>query len=995
MHTFNHVFLRGLSLLAFLAFFINLHAQRTAPVFGDASRLLELLYKDYSITSDYSTRNNEIAKDRNEVVQIFTRYNVQLDATKMAGINTLNDNLKPLKQTLEDKKNQLNSYIESTEKSKISKDKIDAYTTEITTAEKAYFQVLFAIDTKKIEAITATLNNTSTINTYLKEIVDKFIQKYKDLQDSSFDKIAQAGSVGSVDKGIPLLGSGGFDMAIQGLSKFLAGRIKEELTTYVIERIKEELRKSGPNDPLAEFKVLLPRTNAYLLSFNADQLANFSSEIKQYIEDDLNHLLDNIGGLRNTPRIQQLLQTYPELDLVIESLELIPKISKIKNPVDYFSLLDNTEFSSRWTKSDQPNLLLFNLGNGIRMSTMLAYSLTLSDNGEIRFANTAELSKQLDDPNFYLLYFGLMSQQNKTYFKIEFKSSTSTKFDLNEGFKSLMDKVKPSDAELIKTEIVELKHLYLELGTRSEQISEATASIRKANKLGKKIGADTIKSYIDGLIDYSEFLFDLSGTLSEKLAKHSTTDLTDLFKKIEPQTAKYLAAARKTNEIIYDLQSKNYAVALIKAFELTTEFVPDNSKYAMMLNQLASLTKKNFNLEGIPSNDWLEITKHILSNEKKISNAVKNAAKTIENEIASISELYIQSSEVTDPETLRNLFSIQTITQQIAAGVSPDDYKSLQEKVVILIKDLKGSGTSKTSIAILNYYYNKLGLGIENEVIEQLKKLTIKDKNNSIPLFSDEEIKRFTHSISEIRESAQQYVFSNDKEKLLTTLKSHSDILVFMLSVLPNKFNFKLSETTLKLIHFVNDMAVAKDADEVSKAIEALALPSGSYTIKRTVKRNISINAYPGITIAGDVTYKNNVAYLGFSPAFTAPIGINLGWSGRKNYSHSIFVSIIDIGAFTRMYLTKSNFSEDSTTASVSTLPQATFLTVFAPGIHYSLGFKNMPLSLNLGVQYGPALKTTLNTGEVKSYESIRFCAGLVLDIPLLNLHTKVRSFGR
>jgi hypothetical protein len=188
-------------------------------------------------------------------------------------------------------------------------------------------------------------------------------------------------------------------------------------------------------------------------------------------------------------------------------------------------------------------------------------------------------------------------------------------------------------------------------------------------------------------------------------------------------------------------------------------------------------------------------------------------------------------------------------------------------------------------------------------------------------------------------------------------------------------------------------MAVAKDADEVSKAIEALALPSGSYTIKRTVKRNISINAYPGLTMAGDLTYKGKNAYLGFSPSFTAPIGINFAWSTPKKYSHSVFVSIIDIGAFTRMYLTKNNFANDST--SVSTLPQATFVTLFAPGVHYSFGFKNTPLSLNVGIQYGPALKTTLNTGEIKTYESLRFCAGLVLDIPLLNLHTKIRNFGR
>lgn len=999
MYTNSHVFLRGITFLAFLAFFTNLNAQRTAPVFGDASRLLELLYKDYSVTSDNSTRNNEIAKDRNEVIQIFTRYNVKIDLTDQtlkSKLDSSKQQLETAKKTLEDKKIQLKNYIESTEKSQIVKGDIKRYTNELTKADSTYFQKLFEVDTLKFTAFNVYLESTATNNLYLDTIVKLFHQKYKNLQKSSFDQSAQVGFVGSVDKGIPLLGSGGFDMAIQGLSKFLAGRIKEELTTYVIERVKEELRKSGPNDPLAEFKVLLPRTNAYLLSFNADQLANFSNEIKQYIEDDLNHLLENIGGLRNTPRIQQLLKTYPELDLVIESLELIPKISKIKNPVDYFTLLDNTEFTSRWTADDQKDTLLVNMGNGIRMSAMLAYSLTLSDNGELRFANTAELTKQLDDPNFYLLYFGLLSEQNRNYFSIKFwtKTSKPTVFDLKNGFDNLMVKIPSDKPDSIKKQIQYLKHLYLELGTRSEQIAEATASIRKANKLGKKIGADTIKSYIDGLIDYSEFLFEFSDSLTKKLESYSSANTSGIFEKIRPKTIQYLTAARKTNEIIYDLQSKNYAVALIKAFELTTEFVPDNSKYTKMLATMLSFTKRNFNLEEVHTEEWSKIINYLYSTNKEntVNNSLKKAAKAIKTEITVITDSYSTSNSDPDPQVLKNLFLFQEVLQQISEGVTFDKFKKLREQIQPIVDSLKKAAAhNKTSMIILEYYCNKLGVTIENGIIKELESLTL--PNSKTKLFDKDEIDSFKTSISEIKSALEKYLFTNNKDTLLIALNNQKDELVFMLSVLPNKFNFKLSETTLKLIHFVNDMAVAKDADEVSKAIEALALPSGSYTVKRTVKRNISINAYPGLSSALDITFKKDKAYYSFAPSFTAPIGVNLGWSGKKSYSHSLFVSIIDIGAFTRMYLEKSNFSQDSTT--VSTFPQATFLTVFAPGLYYSLGFKNMPLSLNLGVQYGPALKTTLKTGEIKTYESIRACASLVLDIPLLNLHTKVRSFGR
>ena len=137
-----------------------------------------------------------------------------------------------------------------------------------------------------------------------------------------------------------------------------------------------------------------------------------------------------------------------------------------------------------------------------------------------------------------------------------------------------------------------------------------------------------------------------------------------------------------------------------------------------------------------------------------------------------------------------------------------------------------------------------------------------------------------------------------------------------------------------------------------------------------------------------ELTWKNKVCYGNFSPAFTAPIGLSFAWGTKRGYSHGIFVSIIDIGALTRMQLTNNG---DNDTTSASTLPKFDFQSIFAPGIYYHLGFRNTPLSLNIGGQYGPGLRAVMNNGDTKIYESVRIGACLVLDIPLLNLDTKPR----
>jgi hypothetical protein len=197
---------------------------------------------------------------------------------------------------------------------------------------------------------------------------------------------------------------------------------------------------------------------------------------------------------------------------------------------------------------------------------------------------------------------------------------------------------------------------------------------------------------------------------------------------------------------------------------------------------------------------------------------------------------------------------------------------------------------------------------------------------------------------------------------------------------------------------FAVSVAKAKSNQDLEQALEAAALPVGSYRIKRTSYKNISLNAwaggfvgeqhYPG-TVPTSVN-KDNVAY-----GFTVPIGIAYSWgaiAGKDNtglkfkkgdlngVSNTIFLSILDVGALTAFRLT-----QDST----ATLPDFKWQNVLAPGLFYVVGFRKSPLSLGVGAQYGPQLRSITNDAAVTLPSAITFRLFVGVDIPLFNFFTR------
>jgi hypothetical protein len=196
----------------------------------------------------------------------------------------------------------------------------------------------------------------------------------------------------------------------------------------------------------------------------------------------------------------------------------------------------------------------------------------------------------------------------------------------------------------------------------------------------------------------------------------------------------------------------------------------------------------------------------------------------------------------------------------------------------------------------------------------------------------------------------------------------------------------------LKYGSFMAAVSQAQSSDDVESAIEAVALPAGSARIKRESCFNIALNAYAGLFYGREMIGNVDDHFSVYGVA--APIGFSLSkghsfffvGTGDCGWSTSLFVSLIDIGAVASFRFIGKNDS-------VAQAPTIQLKDIISPGLFLSVGFPKVPLSLNVGSQLGPNLRTvtsTTNTYEDKLY--LRWSLSLCVDIPVINFFTTPRD---
>ncbi len=211
----------------------------------------------------------------------------------------------------------------------------------------------------------------------------------------------------------------------------------------------------------------------------------------------------------------------------------------------------------------------------------------------------------------------------------------------------------------------------------------------------------------------------------------------------------------------------------------------------------------------------------------------------------------------------------------------------------------------------------------------------------------------------------------------------------------------------LKYGTFISTVATAQNSDDVKKAIEAIALPVGSASIKKKSVFTVSLNAYVA-PFVGREHYKYydhtgaQQTDIKTAAGLYAPVGIgfNFGlWKGECNkkntdintdinnaWSMSVFVSLIDIGA-----VVAYRFQDD--TASLGQTAKIRLGDIFSPGGNFIVGFPRVPISLGVGCNWMPTLeKFYADQAPEQRPNGFRVFACLGVDIPVLHFSRKTNN---
>ena len=207
-------------------------AQKNRPIVQDAIKIIGYIQKDYSVITDEEQRIETMMQDRSAVIVLLKSYLTVPSSFASA----TDDGLKMEESKLVSLQEQLTDLNQR--KRAANPQKIEAIDRLISAKQLEIIEQLRNLNNTKYDKIDSfnlsELKKQLSNNDYLREVIDALIKKYDSLKSSSgqtLDPYALSGGDASIAKGLPLIGGVDltFTQAIDGLARFLAKRLKQEL----------------------------------------------------------------------------------------------------------------------------------------------------------------------------------------------------------------------------------------------------------------------------------------------------------------------------------------------------------------------------------------------------------------------------------------------------------------------------------------------------------------------------------------------------------------------------------------------------------------------------------------------------------------------------------------------------------------------------------------------------------------------------------------------
>lgn len=183
-------------------------------------------------------------------------------------------------------------------------------------------------------------------------------------------------------------------------------------------------------------------------------------------------------------------------------------------------------------------------------------------------------------------------------------------------------------------------------------------------------------------------------------------------------------------------------------------------------------------------------------------------------------------------------------------------------------------------------------------------------------------------------------------------------------------------EKILKYGNFMASVVKSASAEEVQQALEAAALPAGSYSIKQKSAFNIAANGYIGYGF----DFNGGL----YARGIYAPVGISFSAGSLRDFCpvFSAFVSLIDVGSIATYRLRNG---------STATLKQEVRLeSIFSPSAQLIVEpIRGFPLAIAAGWRKTPKLFYSNNTSFTAVPSTDVFNLAILIDIPLFNIVNK------
>lgn len=211
---------------------------------------------------------------------------------------------------------------------------------------------------------------------------------------------------------------------------------------------------------------------------------------------------------------------------------------------------------------------------------------------------------------------------------------------------------------------------------------------------------------------------------------------------------------------------------------------------------------------------------------------------------------------------------------------------------------------------------------------------------------------------------------------------------------------YRTPEGFVRYLTLAADVVFADSADGIKQILDDVLLPVGSYRVKRYSSSSIYISALVGASGGAewldnpDVDQKWAMQISPFSP-----IGIDFSWGSRKlakgssyttrGSSNGVFLSILDIGAITSYRFQMNGTAEGD--LSSKNLPTIKLEQLLSPGMFYTHGFRNSPITWGVGAQLTPRLRDIVDAKDITidRANAFRFSTFIAVDLPLFTISSR------